>query len=55
MPKAKATSHTVEAQELMADVRAAEAELDRSEYVRHSELKRQIEAEGELMRKELGL
>ena len=45
----------VETQELMADVRAAEAELDRGEYVTHSELKCQVEAEGELMRKELGL
>ena len=45
----------VETQELMEDVRVAEAELDRGEGIPHNELKRQIEAEGELMRKELGL
>ena len=45
----------VETQELMEDVRVAEAELDRGEGIPHSELKRQIEAEGELMRRELGL
>ena len=45
----------VETQELMEDVRVAEAELGRGEGIPHSELKRQIEAEGELMRKELGL
>ena len=39
----------------MEDVRVAEAELGRGEGIPHSELKRQIEAEGELMRKELGL
>ena len=33
----------------------AEAELDRGEGIPHAELKRQIEAEGERMRKELGL
>jgi len=37
----------VETQELMADVRAAEAELDRGEYMTHAELKRQVAAEGE--------
>ena len=45
----------VETQELMEDVRVAEAELDRGEGIPHSELKRQIEAEGELVRRELGL
>ena len=45
----------VETQELMEDVRVAEAEFGRGEGIPHSELKRQIEAEGELMRKELGL
>ena len=45
----------VETQELMADVRAAEAELDRGEYMTHAELKRQVAAEGERMRMELGL
>ena len=45
----------VETQELMADVRAAEAELDAGHGIPHDELKRQVEAEGEPMRKELGL
>ena len=45
----------IETQELMEDVRVAEAELDRGEGIPHAELKRQIEAEGERMRKELGL
>ena len=45
----------VETQELMADVRAAEAELDAGLGIPHNELKRQIEVEGERMRKELGL
>ena len=45
----------VETLELREDVRAAEAELDRGEFVTHAELKRQVEAEGEAMRKELGL
>ena len=45
----------VETQELMEDVRAAEAELDEGKGIPHTELKRQIKAEGELMRKELGL
>ena len=45
----------VETQELMADVRAAEAELDAGQGIPHNELKRQVEAEGKLMRKELGL
>ncbi len=45
----------VETQELREDVRVAEAELDRGEGIPHAELKRQVEAEGELMRKELGL
>ena len=45
----------VETQELMADVRAAEAELDAGQGIPHTKLKRQVEAEGELMRKELGL
>ena len=45
----------VETQELMADVRAAEAELDRGEYMTHAELKRQVDDEGERMRMELGL
>ena len=45
----------VETQELMADVRAAEAELDRGEYMTHAELKQQVEDEGERMRMELGL
>lgn len=44
-----------ETQELLKDIRVAEAELDRGEFITHAELKRQIEAEGELMRKELGL
>ena len=45
----------VETQELLEDVRVAEAELDRGEFITHEELKRQVEAEGELIRKELGL
>ena len=45
----------VETQELLEDVRVAEAELDRGEFITHEELKKQVEAEGELMRKELGL
>ena len=45
----------VETQELLEDVRVAEAELDRGEFITHEELKRQVEAEGELMRKELRL
>ncbi len=45
----------VETQELMEDVRVAEAEFGRGEGIPHSELKRQIEAEGEQMRKELGV
>lgn len=45
----------VEMQELLEDVRVAEAELDRGEFITHEELKRQVEAEGELMRKELRL
>ena len=45
----------VETQELFEDVRVAEAELDRGEFITHEELKRQVEAEGELIRKELGL
>ena len=45
----------VETQELLEDVRVAEAELDRGEYITHAKLKKQVEAEGELMRKELGL
>ena len=45
----------VEMQELLEDVRVAEAELDRGEFITHAELKRQVEAEGELIRKELGL
>ena len=45
----------VETQELIADVRAAELELDTGLGIPHNELKRQIEIEGELMRKELGI
>ena len=45
----------VETQELLADVRSAEHELDSGQGIAHDELKRQIESEGELMRKELGL
>ena len=45
----------VETQELLEDVRVAEAELDRGEFMTHEELKKQLEAEGELMRKELEL
>ena len=45
----------VETQELIADVRSAESELDRGEYMTHAELKHQIEDEGEQMRMELGL
>ena len=45
----------VETQELIADVRAAEVELDAGLGIPHNELKRQVEAEGKLMRKELGL
>ena len=45
----------VETQELMADVRAAETELDAGQGIPHAELKRQVEVEGEAMRRELGL
>ena len=45
----------VETQALMDDVRAAESELDSGQRIPHRALKRQIEVEGELMRKELGL
>ena len=45
----------VETQELMEDVRAAEAELDEGKGIPHTELMRQVEAEGKLMRRELGL
>lgn len=45
----------VETFELREDVRTAEAELDRGEFITHGELKRQMESEGELLRKELGL
>ena len=43
----------VERMELTKDVRIAEEELDAGQGIPHSMLKRQIEAEGELMRKEL--
>ena len=39
----------------MEDVRAAEAELDEGKGIPHTELMRQVEAEGKLMRRELGL
>ena len=45
----------VETQELIADVRAAETELDAGQGIPHAELKRQVEVEGEAMRRELGL
>ena len=45
----------VETQELMTDVRAAETELDAGQGIPHAELKRQVEVEGEAMRRELGL
>ena len=45
----------VETMALRDDVRVAEAELDAGQGIPHRELKRQIEAEGESMRKELGL
>lgn len=45
----------VETQELLADVRAAEIELDAGKGIPHNELKRQVETEAELMRRELGL
>ena len=45
----------VEMQELMADVESAEHELDSGLGIAHDELKRQVETEGESMRKELGL
>lgn len=45
----------VETQELLEDVRVAEAELDRGEFITHEELKRQVEAESKLIRTELGL
>ena len=45
----------VETQELLEDVRVAEAELDRGEYITHAELKRQLMAERAAKMKELGL
>ena len=45
----------VEMQELLNDVRTAETELDAGKGIPHSKLKRQIDAEGEQLRKELGL
>ena len=45
----------VERMELINDVRVAEEELDAGQGIPHSVLKRQVEAEGELMRRELGL
>jgi len=45
----------VETQELLDDIRVAEAELDAGQGIPHDELKRQVEVEGELIRKELEL
>ena len=44
-----------ETQELLKDIRVAEAELDRGEFITYDELKAQVEAERKLIRKELGL
>ena len=45
----------VEMQELLEDVRVAEAELDRGEFITHEELKKQLMSERAAKMKELGL